>query len=304
MSDLDCHVEDYLRLRRALGFKLRREGEILPQLVRYLEAAGASRITTELAIAWARLPEGVQPIQWAHRLGVARGFARYLSTLDPATEVPPADVFPRAGQRRSPYVYSDAEVRCLLEAAGNLRPPLRAATYVALFGLLWATGMRVGEALSLRRDDFDLQSGVLTVTEAKFGRSRLVPLHASTTAALCSYVECRDGHYPGTEAFFVSRLGTPLAYSTVKEAFGKLTTATGLRSGSRRPRIHDLRHSFAIRVLVESYRSEADVQARMGVLSRYLGHVEPKHTYWYLSATPELMELAAVRLEHGFGGRP
>jgi len=183
MSALDAHVEDYLRLRRALGFKLERHGLVLPQLVAYLEAAGAATVTSELAIAWAGLPKGARPNHWAARLAVARGFARYLQTIDPATEVPPPGVFPARRHRPTPYLWSQEEIRRLLEGARALRSPLRAATHEALFGLLATTGMRLGEAIGLGRDDVDLVAGVITIREAKFDRFRLVPLHPTTAEA-------------------------------------------------------------------------------------------------------------------------
>lgn len=306
MSALAGHVDDYLRLRRALGFKLKRPGEELPQLVAYLEAAGATTLTADLAIAWARLPQGVQPIQWAHRLGAARGFARYLQTIDPATEVPPSDIFGARQRRPAPYLWSNTGIRRLLEAARQLQPPLRAATHEALFWLLAISGMRVGEAIGLSRGDVDLTSGVLTIREAKFGRSRLVPLHPSATEELRSYDVRRDRLCPAPRSltFFVSSVGTALNRNNVHNTFVQLTTALGLRTATSRPRIHDLRHTFAVRTLIEWRRSGIDAESRMAALSTYLGHVNPAGTYWYLSAAPELMELAAARLDERFGGRP
>jgi integrase/recombinase XerD len=298
MSELSGHLEDYLRLRRALGFKLEFPGLVLPSLVSYLEAAGAATVTAELAIAWAGLPRGVLPITWAHRLGAARGFARYLKTIDPATEIPPAGVWPSVSPRPRPYIWSEADIRRLLAAVRELRPPLRAATYEALLGLLAATGMRLGEAIGLDRADADLDGGVLTIRDGKFGRSRLVPLHPTVTSALASYAARRDRLCPSPAAtrFFVSTAGTPLRTSGVDSAFAQLTTALGLRTPDRRPRVHDLRHSFASRQLLDWHRAGADVQARMPLLSAYLGHVSPAGTFWYLTAVPELMELAAARL--------
>jgi integrase/recombinase XerD len=304
MSELAGHLADYLALRRALGFKLKREGDELPKLVAYLEAAGSATLTAELAIAWAVLPQQVQPIRWAHRLGSARGFARYLATIDPATEVPPRDVFGARQVRPAPYLWSEAEVRRLLEAARGIRPPLRAATHEALFGLLAVSGMRLGEAIGLERDTVDLDAGMLTIREAKFGRSRLVPLHPSAAAALRAYAARRDRlcPTPRSRTFFLSSVGTALLAGGVHHTFNQITTALGLRTATVRPRLHDLRHSFAIHTLIDWQRSGADVGARMAALSTYLGHVNPAGTYWYLSAAPELMELAAARLDRRFGG--
>jgi integrase len=298
MSELGRHLENYLRLRRALGFKLEFPGYVLPSLISYLEEAGAATITAELAISWAGLPRGVLPITWAHRLGAARGFARYLKTIDPAAEIPPAGVWPSVTPRPQPYIWAEADIRRLLDAARELRPPLRAATYEALLGLLAATGMRLGEATGLDRADADLDGGVLTIRDGKFGRSRLVPLHPTVTSALASYAARRDRLCPRPAAtrFFVSTVGTALRTSGVDHTFAQLTTALGLRTPASRPRVHDLRHSFASRQLLDWHRAGADVQARMPLLSAYLGHVSPAGTYWYLTAVPELMELAAARL--------
>jgi integrase len=306
MSELALHLADYLALRRALGFKLEREGTELPQLVAYLEVAGAATLTADLAIAWARLPQHVQPIRWAHRLGSARGFARYLATIDPTTEVPPRDVFGAREQRPAPYLWSEAEVCRLLEAARAIRPPLRAATHAAFFGLLAVSGMRLGEAIRLERGDVDLSAGVLTIREAKFGRSRLVPLHPSATAALRAYAAIRDRlcPHPRSGTFFLSSVGTALLAGGVQHTFNQITTALGLRSATVRPRLHDLRHSWAVHTLIGWQRSGADVGAQMAAFSTYLGHVNPAGTYWYLSAAPELMALAAARLDGRFGGRP
>ena len=305
MSELLGHVEDYLEFRRALGFKLEREGHLLPQFVAYLEAAGSATITSQLAIAWARLPKNVLPISWAHRLGAVRGFARYLQTIDPATEVPPRDVFPTSSPRPTPYLWSDDDIAGLLAAARQLSPPLSAATYETLFALVAVTGMRISEALALQRDHVDLDRGVLTLHNTKFDRCRLVPLHATTTEALHAYVACRDRLCPtsATTAFFVSPTGAALGHNAVHRIFVELTSEIGLRTETVRPRVHDLRHSVAVRTLIEWHRAGVDVDAAMPLLSTYLGHINPAGTYWYLSAAPELMELAAARLDGNYGAR-
>ncbi len=306
MTGLEGHLDDYLRVRRALGFKLVFLGRVLPQFVRYLQVAGASTVTVELAVAWAGLPAHLQPISRAHRLGAVRSFARYLATIDPATEVPPRGLWPCTAPRRRPYLWSEADIAALLVAARGLRPALRATTLEALFGLLACSGMRVGEALRLGRQDVDLAGGVITVRETKCARSRLVPLHPSTTDALRAYAARRDllCPEPSSPAFFVSTAGAAPSYGSVLWAFVRLTAAMGLRAATPRPRIHDLRHSFAVRTLVDWHRSGVNAEARLGVLSTYLGHVDAAGTYWYLSASPELMELAAARLEHHRGARP
>lgn len=299
MSALADHAVDYLRLRRALGFKLTQPGQALPQFVAWLDAAGITTITVEATLAWVRLSKGTQPVTYSHRLGAVRGFARYLQTIDPATEIPPTGIFGKQ-QRYTPYVYSDEEVTRLLHAARQLRPPLRAATYETLFGLLAASGLRVGEALRLTREEVDLTSGMVKIRHTKFDRDRLVPLHPSTTDTLGDYTACRDRLSASDRAstFFVSSAGTALGYKPVHAAFLTLLASAGFPTATgSRPRIHDLRHSFAVNTLIGWQRDGVDVASRLPVLSTYLGHVSPASTYWYLSAVPELMQLAAARLD-------
>lgn len=305
MADLAGHVRDYLELRRALGFKLVFEGHVLPRLATFIETAGTGTLTTELAISWACQPEGAQSITLAHRLGAARGFARYLKTIDPATEIPPLDVFRARQQRPAPYLWSKEEITALLEATRQIQPELRAATHETLFGLIAVTGMRLGEATGLQREDVNLTDGVLTITQAKFDRSRLIPLHPSTTAALSTYVQRRDRlcPTPHSTAFFLSQAGTMLRVKSVDATFNDITTRIGLRTPTAKPRIHDLRHSFAVQTLIDWHRTGAELGTNMAILSTYLGHGSPAGTYWYLSAAPELMALAAERLDRRFGAQ-
>ncbi len=303
MSALSGHVEDYLRLRRALGYKLERAGQLLPKLVAYLEAAGSPTLTSELAISWARLPAQARPNHWAARLAVARGFARYLQTIEPATEVPPPGVFPARRHRPAPYLWSPQDIARLLDDARALPSPLRAATHETLFGLLAVSGMRIGEAIGLDRDDVAFDTGVITIRHAKFDRSRLVPLHATTTAALRTYATERDRLCPAraSTAFFVSGAGTRLNRSDVAKTLKGITTAMGLRTDTVQPTAHQLRHSFAVQTLIDWHRSGVRVDEHITTLSTYLGHIAPADTYWYLSASPELMGLAADRLDSRFG---
>ena len=308
MSALSEHVEEYLRARRALGVKLERHGRLLPQLVAYLEAAGASTVMRDLAISWARLPAGAHPRHWAARLSIARGFAAYLHTIDPSTEVPPAGVFAARYQRPTPYLWSQHDISRLLEAARGLRPPLKAASYEALFGLLAVTGMRLGEAIALGPDDIDLNQGVITIREqtAKLERARLVPLHPTTVRSLEAYAGTRARLCPAprSSTFFLSSVGTSLDRSAVAKTLRTLTTALDLRTDTVHPHAHELRHSFAVSTLIDWQRSGAVIDERIAVLSTYLGHVGPAETYWYLTATPELMDSAAERLERHLGERP
>jgi integrase/recombinase XerD len=268
-----------------------------------IRGTSTATLTIELAVSWARLPANARPNHWAARLAVARGFARYLQTIEPTTQVPPAGVFPSRRHRPAPYLWSQRDLRRLLAGARTLRSPLRAATYETLFGLLAVSGMRVGEAVGLDRDDVDFQAGVITIRQAKFDRTRLVPLHATTTAALRAYATQRDGLCPAptSTAFFVSNAGTPLNRSDVAKTLRTITTAMGLRTATVHPTAHQLRHSFAVRTLIGWQHSGASIDERIAALSVYLGHVSPADTYWYLSATPELMALAAQRLDSRSG---
>lgn len=308
MSALHQRVEDYLRVRRALGFKLVDHGRLLPDFVDYLERTGASTVTIDASLAWAMQPQNVQPYRWKQRLSVVRGFARYLQAFDPATQVPPSDLLAYRRRRPTPYVFSTDEVAGLLAAADTLGHPLRGVTHRTLFGLLAATGIRVGEALHLDRNDVDLDAGSLEIKQTKFNKSRRLPLHESTVAALASYIVERDRFWPRPiqPSLFVSITGTRIADRRVRAVFAHLVEQVGLepRSGSSRPRIHSLRHSFAVATLLDWYRSGVDVAARMPLLSAYLGHAGPASTYWYLSAVPELLVLAASRLEPTMGQRP
>jgi integrase/recombinase XerD len=305
MSDLSGSVADYLSVRRALGFKLTENGRQLPDFVAFVEAAGASTVTTELAVAWATQPTGATPVWWARRLAMVRGFARHLKAIDPATEVPPLGVLPHRCRRAAPYVYSDADVAALMAATRALRSPLRAATYETVIGLLAVTGMRSGEALRLERDHLDWDEGVLTVWNSKFQKSRALPLHPTTMKALRSYAQLRDElcPHPHAPSFFITTTGTRLGRSFNK-VFAGLVRSAGLDHSGRRPRPHDLRHRFAVRTLIEWYRAGVDVDAHMPLLSTYLGHSNPENTFWYLSAVPELLLLASQRLERAERRRP
>jgi integrase/recombinase XerD len=301
MSSLSQACDDYLALRRALGFKLKRHGRLLPGLVAHLDAAGETTVTTRLALEWATRPAG-HPQEWAVRLSIARGFARYLQTLDGRAEVPPADLLPRCRRRPTPYLYSDAEIVALMTATETLHFPLTRATYRTLIGLLAVSGVRVGEAIALDRSDVDLDAGCVTVRGGKSGASRELPLHHSTVRALEQYRSIRDQRWPRptSAAFFLSAAGTRLFYANVYKTFRGLLAEAGLRplaGGDSGPRIHSLRHTFAVRTLSDWYHADLDVRALMPRLSSYLGHAAPAWSYWYLQATPELLQLAAERLE-------
>jgi integrase/recombinase XerD len=301
MSQLARHIEEYLALRRALGFKLAKEGRLLPDFAAFTDAAGATTVTVDLAVRWAAQPQGTSPVWAAQRLSMVRGLARYLQAVDPATQVPPAGLLPARTRRATPYIYCDAEVTALMTAARALPGPLKAATFQTLIGLLAVTGMRGSEAMSLDRGDLDTGAGVLTIRSTKFRKSRQLPLHPSTLRALAGYQAIRDRACPAQAApsLLVSTTGTRLCHSTVQPVFRQLLGQAGIGQGTRRPRatIHGLRHTFAVKTLLSWYRDGQDVQARLPALSTYLGHASPAATYWYLTATPELLALAAGRLE-------
>ena len=301
MSALRRSLADYLGVRRALGFQLKRAGRLLDDFVTFVEENGAATVTTELAVRWATLPKGAQPVWLSLRLGMVRGFARYLQSIDPHTEVPPVDLLPGRYHRVAPFLYSNADIVALLVAARSLRSPLRAATYECFTGLLAVSGLRVGEAMRLDRQDVDCTEGVLRVHKSKFGKSREVPLHASTVEALGAFADRRDRlcPRPSSSSFFVSATGARLGHPVVQPAFQELLRRAGLDQAPtmRRPRLHDLRHTFAIKTLIGWYRDGLDVAARMPLLATYLGHGDPARTYWYLSAAPELLAVCAGRLE-------
>ena len=308
MSTLRVALGDYLRIRRQLGFELVRAGRELEDFVGFIERAGAERITTELALKWAALPVDASPYYWRLRLGTVRGFARYVATIDPSSEVPAEDLLPATYTRVAPYLYSEAEIVALMSAAGALRPPLLRATYRTVIGLMASTGVRIGEALGLDRHDVDLVDGALHVRAGKRAKQREVALHQTTTDALRAYARERDRRAPSpqTPAFFVSHQGRRIEPKQFNKNFARLIQQIGLEGHGhrKRPRPHDIRHTFAVRTLVNWYRDGAEVQRELPRLSTYLGHAEPIYTYWYLQAAPELMQQVGQRLDTDLGGRP
>jgi integrase len=308
MSPLRQALADYLSIRRALGYRLERAEKLLVQYLDHLERLEEERVTVANAVAWATLPAAGSGHWWSFRMSVVRGFAAYLYALDPAHEVPPADLLPNRAHRAIPYLYSQEEIIALMAATGSLRFALRQATDRTLIGLLSVTGMRVGEAIRLDRGDAALGHGALTVHQTKFGKTRELSLHASTVAALRAYLRLRDRlcSAPASDALLVSPAGTRLLYTNVCTTLLDLVDRAGLHrpAAGRRPRLHDLRHTFAVRTLLDWYRAGADVQPRLPLLSTYLGHVHPKDTYWYLQAAPELLQIAAERLERAQAGTP
>jgi len=314
MNTLRQAVQEYLSLRRDLGFKLQDAGKGLLDFVTFMERHRALYITQALALAWAQQPANVQPAHWAQRLSFVRGFARHYSATDPRTQIPPPGLLPFRPKRARPYLYSDDEIQSLLRAALNMRcrferGALRPWTYHCLFGLLSISGLRLGEARNLELQDVDLATAVLTIRGTKFGKSRLVPLHASTCNVLADYIARRQRHWAARSVspyVFVSSWGNRLDSGDVHRTFYALSRQIGLRgvADSHGPRLHDMRHRFATNTLVTWYRSNQDPERRLPILSAYLGHVHVADTQWYLSGSPELMREAMRRLERRWENRP
>jgi len=300
VSALADAARDYLRLRNSLGHDLAEYHRELPRLVAFLEAEGLPAVTIAAALAWAQGPD-VDPASSIapRRMTIARGFARYLAGIDTRTEVPPPGLIAGRHRWRPPFIYSPGDVEALMTRARQLTP-MPAATHEALIGLLAVTGLRVGEAIRLDRGDIDWTGAVLTIRESKFGKTRMVPVLDSTLSRLERYARTRDQFCPqaATASFFISTAGTRLIYACVGQVFRRLRDRAGIGAGADHPpRIHDLRHTFAIRALLRWYQAGDDVEARLPILSAYLGHRDPRSTYWYLSAAPDLLALAARQLE-------
>jgi len=307
MNGLLKALDDYLALRRNMGFKLAEHEPALRKFIAFLNTRNAESITTNLALAWAQQPRHTTPATRAKRLGMVRDFARYLCTTDPRTQVPPQGLLPAQPQRTQPYIYTQDQICRLVQQAARLDPAdgLRPHTFSTLFGLLAVTGMRIGEAMALDRRDVDLKEGVITVRLGKFNKTRLLPVHRSTRRRLHGYAQSRDSlvRVRASESFFLTDTGRRLYYERVWRAFARVSWQTGLRPTPRGhgPRIHDLRHTFAVRTLINWYRSGINPEQRLPSLSAYLGHAKVSDTYWYLSAVPELMGAVSSRLDNLFG---
>jgi integrase len=303
VSALRRLLRDYLALRRSLGFKLVTDGQLLPGFLTDLEDAQESLITVAGALRWATRSSHVS--SHPRRLSVVRTFARHAHAIDPRHEIPPTDLLPRKSVRRPPFLFAEADVLALMKAAERLEG-FMAETHSTLIGLLASTGMRVGEAIRLDTSDLDTTAEILTIRDGKFGKSREIPLCSSTVSALEKYLRARVRfcRRPKTQSFFLSQAGTRPFYSCVQLKISRLIDDAGLGERKPRPRIHDLRHSFAVWTLADWYRTRVDIEARLPVLSTYLGHVSPVSTYWYLSLSPDLIKLAGRRLERTLGDLP
>jgi len=308
MTGLREHLADYLKVRRAVGFKLARTELLLNDFVDYLEDHDAAIVTASAAIGWASLPATGPSSRWhAQRLSVVRVFARYLHVIDPIHEIPAAKVFPTPNQRATPFIYTNADIAAMMTAARGFANRLRAASLEAIIGLLAVSGLRIGEALRLDRSQVDLDNGVLQILDSKFGKDRLAPIHPTTSAALADYLMVRDrlSPQPQNPAMFVSAAGTRMLYCNFHDAWLKIVSRAGLsaRSAKCRPRPHDLRHTFAVNTIKTWYRGGDDVTAKLPTLATFLGHVHPGHTYWYLTGSPELLAIVVERLDNKDSGR-
>jgi integrase/recombinase XerD len=320
MKALRKTVVEYLELRRGLGFKLDRIETRLGQFLSFMDERRTSRITTDLALEFATQDPRLSPATVSERLSAVRGFARYRRGIDSATEIPPLGLLPKKQQPALPYIYSETEITRLLEGAKNYPSWNRFSgpwwarfqgwTFYCIFGLLAVTGMRIGEVLNLRTADIDWSEGVLTIRNAKFGKSRLVPLHHSTLKTLGTFVQHRDRFFarlnpqPEVAQLFVTSRGSRLDVRQVNQVFLCISRQIGLRApdASHGPRLHDFRHRFAVETLLRWYRDDEPVDRLLPVLSTYLGHTHVTGTYWYLRCTPELMAAAGERLEERWKG--
>ncbi len=310
MNVLQQNLKEYLSFRRNLGFKLKYPASALRNFVDFMEARRAKYITQQLALDWALETRMEKSTQRARRLQIVRSFARYVSAIDPRTEIPADGLLYGKYERATPYIYTKEQILNLIAAAAKLPPQdgLRPFSYSTVFGLLAVTGMRVGEIVALDRSDVDFNEAVLTVRDGKFGKSRFIPVHATTIQRLRVYARHRDKVHPAPSsvAFFLSESGARLTTCMVRWTFIRLSRRIGLRTttDSNGPRLHDLRHTFAVRTFVNWYRAGIAVDSQILALSTYLGHAKVTDTYWYLSSIPELLCLANARLTHFLEEQP
>ena len=295
-------VSQYIQFKRSCGYKFETQGKELILFARYAELTGhKGPLTLELAVRWAKLPENADRRYWAIRYGHVRRFSQYMILFDPDTEILPKGLLGPSKRRLPPHIYSEGEIAALLKAASNLSPKngLTSRTYVTLFGLLLSTGLRISEALNLSCENVDLKTGILTIKETKFRKSRLVPVHPSTLEELRRYMGFKQSYHLKVKSkmFFLNENGTPVNYYGVLYVFIKLSRKLGLRNAGKKPKIHGMRHSFAVRRMLKWYQEGADLDAKILTLSTYLGHVEIRDTYWYLSAVPELLNIVSERFE-------
>ena len=299
VPELRTLISDYLGMRRALGYKLEGDGRVLSAFADYLDRCDAQMITVEHAVRFATASAESSARSQALRLSAIRLFARWAQLLDHRIEVPPARLLPARATRPTPFIYSQEQLEALLAAADQLHPRFRAVTFRTLLSLQAATGVRTGEAIGLDLSDLDLRQETLTVT-GKYGKTRLLPLHPTVTEALTGYLDTRSQLLPAAHcpALLISTRGTRLGRGSIHPTFRALAKRAGLTAASSasRPRPHDLRHTFAVNTMLDAYRSGTDPAATLPLLATWLGHADPRDTYWYLTGTAELMEAATARL--------
>ena len=303
MSKLEVLTQQYIEMRQALGYQLKREAVQLPLFARFVIENGQDHVTVPLALEWAAQTPSGGAQQSGRRVGWVRQLALFLSSHDPRTEVPSTVLAARVGSRRStPYIYSDADIIKLMRGCESYQG-LMAKTSATLIALLAVTGMRIGELIALDCNDVDTDQQQLTIRSGKFGKTRRLPLSHSTCEALIRYSTERDQvhHQSNCPAFLLSLKGKRLLYTNVQFQFHRLVTQVGLGDCMPSPRLHDLRHSFAVGTLTRWYLDDLEIEPRLPMLSTYLGHLSPSSTYWYLTATPKLLELARLRAERRLG---
>lgn len=306
MKTLSRRLDEYLAMRRSMGFDLTFDERVLRKFTTLGDEYGFDRVSTPLFLDWKSNYGNADNNTWSNRLGMVRRFAFWLAEHDDRTEIPSSQLVTGRYRRRVPYIYAPRQIAEIVAEAGRLPSPygLRAALWQTLFGLIAVTGMRVNEALSLDRRDVDLQRAVLTLRNTKSGKDRQLPVKRDTIAQLAHYAELRDRLVPPqSSAFFIKEDGEPAGDCGARYNFAQVSRNIGLRSSQsfnrhgHGPRIHDLRHTFAVHTILDWFRDGRDIEAEMYKLSTYLGHSEPKHTFWYIEAVPELMQLAAARAE-------
>jgi len=305
MKSLTTSLNEYIKLRRSLGYQLKETEQYLKRFIKFLKKRGTQYITAKLSLEWAMLPQNVKRSHWSRRLSIVRLFAQYHTMEDHRTEVPPSYLLSQQPNRAIPYIYSEKEIRQILKACQSLLSlGLRHHTYFTFFGLMVVTGCRISELISLNRDDLDIKNNWIIIRNSKCNKSRLLPLHQTTMRQLKKYSEIRD-QFPvhDVNAFFLSDQGARITKWSARYAFIQISKQIGLRDpfDSNGPRIHDIRHSFAVRTLLNWYRKGINIDKKIILLSTYLGHKKPTDTYWYVTGTPELLAQATSRLEKNIG---
>lgn len=305
MKSLTASLKEYMTLRRSLGYQLNATEYNLKKFIKYLKKKSYQYITVKLALEWATLPQNVKRSHWSQRLSIVRQFSRYRMAEDSRTEVIPPHLLSQQPSRAIPYIYSNKEIFQLLEACKSLSSlGLRHHTYFAFFGLMAVTGCRIGELISLNRDDFDVKNNWIIIRNSKCNKSRLLPLDKTTILQLKKYSEIRD-QFPAHDvnAFFLADKGTRITIWGARIAFIRISKQIGLRGqlDTHGPRIHDIRHTFAVNTLLNWYRKGINVDKKIMLLSTYLGHKKPTDTYWYITGTPELLAQATNRLKKNIG---